>query len=302
MRTFLAFLALILALGAAAVAAYGYYERTCEAKRLSETIESLESRIAAAERMAQSMKNLQESEDAAVPPAVDKEMASLREKVEGVNTRVEILGTQVSALRESDKTKNLKLAKIEENLASAPAASPVGSSVRKEDIEELIEEKMKGQQRLGKEPPLSAVAARLELEEVERGALEDILRQKKNEFMTLLKSPRADGTNMLEEFADEIIGVMVSGDEQKAKQTFMKFFQRLAAEQVPGTEKTYLAEIVRMQAETRDSFKTALSEKQYQAFEALGIENAMDIKIPNEPIEIYLQQRMQASGAAPGGQ
>ena len=153
---------------------------------------------------------------------------------------------------------------------------------------------------MGKEPQLSAVAARLDLEEVEQAALEDILRQKKNDMMVLLKTPRTDGTNLLDEFGDQIIEVMSSGDEQQAKKVFMKFFQRIASDRIPGTDKTYLAEVIRMQEETREAFKSALSEKQFQSFQILGVQNAMDIKIPNEPIEVYLQQRMQASGGAPG--
>ena len=303
MKTLLTFIALILALGAAGAAGYGYIERTREAAKLTDTIDSLEARIALAERMVkefQDQQAKQDSEAAEVPPAVEKNMADLREKVEGVNTRVEVLGTQVSALRESDKKSRFQIDRLEKQAASTPAGAVAGSAVRKEDIEDLIDEKMKGHQPLGKEPQLSAVAARLDLEEVEQAALEDILRQKKNDMMVLLKTPRTDGTNLLDEFGDQIIEVMSSGDEQQAKKVFMKFFQRIASDRIPGTDKTYLAEVIRMQEETREAFKSALSEKQFQSFQILGVQNAMDIKIPNEPIEVYLQQRMQASGGAPG--
>jgi hypothetical protein len=303
MKTLLTCIALILALGAAGVAGYGYYERTGEVKRLNDTIAELESRIAANKQMFDEfLKQGEKSTDTeAVPQAVEKDMASLREKVESVSTRVEVLGTQVSALRESDKKNKVQIARLEKNAATPSGAAVGGGTVRKEDIEDLIEEKMKGRQPLGKEPPLAAVAARLELEDVERKALEDILRQKKNQMMELLQTPRADGGNMLDDFADQIIEVMASGDEQEGKKVFMKFFQRLASDRVPGTDRTYFVDIVKMQQETREAFKTALPEQQFQAFEALGIENPMDIKIDNDPLGLYLQQRMQAQGVTPPG-
>jgi len=304
MKAFLTLLTFVFALGAIAVAGYGYYERTREVEELRQTIGDLEARISMTQQTADLLKKQSEEtlDESELSPAVEKEMSQLREKVEAVKTQVNVLDTQVSALRETGKTRNNQIAGLQQKLASGAAPVPADSVVRREDIESLIDEKMQGQKKLGKEPPLAAVVAQLDLDEIERDALEDVLRQKKNDMMTLLQTPRMDGTNMLDEFGDELIKIMTAGepDEEKARQTFVKFFGRLAAERVPGSEKTYLAEIIRMQEETRRGFKQALSKDQFRSFEALGIQNAMDIKIPNEPIEMYLQQRMQASGATPG--
>lgn len=306
MKTVLTFVALILALGAAGAAGYGYLERSHETEQLNSTIESLESRLAAAEHKFadfQEQQNKKAADASASPQALEKDMADLREKVAGVNTRVEVLGTQVGALREYDKKSKVQMARLEKAVQISPSGA-AGGTVRREDIEDLIEEKIKGRQPMGKEPPLSAVAARLDLEEVERDALEDIIRQKKNELMTLLKTPRADGSSKLDEIADVFIEVLKSGNPEgpEAKKKAMKAYLSLAAEKVPGTEKTYFVEIVRMQQETRDAFKQALSRKQYQAFEALQIENAMDIKIDNDPLGAYIMQRAQAEGVTLPGQ
>ena len=81
----------------------------------------------------------------------------------------------------------------------------------------------------------------------------------------------------------------------------MKFFQRISAEKVPGTEKTYFVEMLSLQEETRKAFKATLSKEQFRAFEVLGIQNPMeDIKIPNDPIGLYIEQRLIDSGVIPG--
>ncbi len=298
MKMLLAFAALIVALGAAGAAVNGYFERSSEAERLNAAMDTLEARVFAAEQTVEFMQaqSQQVPETAAQPQVGDEDTAALQEKVEA-------LEAQVSSLQESERENGAQIARLGEKMESAPVSSPAGPVVRKDEIEDLIDEKMKGRQPLGKEPPLSAVAARLDLEEIERNQLEDILRRKKNEMMTLLQTPRADGTNLLDEFSDELISLMASGeaDGQAGKKVFMKFFQRVASERVPGTEKTYLAEIIKMQQETRDAFKQALSPKQYQAFEVLAVPDPLEIKIPSEPIEVYIQQRAQASGVVPGG-
>jgi cell division protein FtsL len=305
MKSVLTVIALILALGAAGVAGYGFLERTREANSLNETIEKLNTRLAAAERKVNELMVEEEpSEETMTPKERDKNIVALREKVEDVTSQVENLDSRIVNLQQSDKQNKIQIGKLETKMENIPAGGAVASAVRREDIEELIEEKMKSQQRLGKEPPLSAVAARLGLEDFEKKALEDVLRKTKNEMMTLLKTPRADGSNKLDEIADVFIDIFKSGDPDspESKKKAMKFFLSLGTEKIPGTEKSYLEEIGRIHEETRAAFKETLSEKQYQDFEALGIENAGDIKIDNDPLGTYIMQRAQAEGVPLPGQ
>ena len=88
---------------------------------------------------------------------------------------------------------------------------------------------------------------------------------------------------------------------KEVQKKFVKFFGRLASEKVPGTDQTYLVKITELHQSTRQAFKQTLSEKQFAAFEALGVENATDIKIDNDPLGAYIMQRMQAAGVNPDG-
>jgi cell division protein FtsL len=304
MRTAIAVIALIVALGAAGAAGYGFLERTSKTDDLGDTITKLKKRLEFAERKVDELtaKEAEQPESGFTPQKAEKEIVALREKVGEVTSQVEALDTQIGNLRQSDRDNKVQIAKITTKLEGIPAGAASGSMVRKEDIEELIEERIKSRQPIGKEPPLSAVAARIGLEDVERKALEDILRKKKNEMMTLLKTPRADGSNMLDEFGDALVQVLGSGGgKQEMKKTFMKFLGRLTSEKAPGTDETYFAKITALHEGTRQAFKETLSEKQFRAFEALGIENATDIKIPEDPLGIYLMQRLQAAGVTPPG-
>jgi hypothetical protein len=304
MKSVVAFAALILALVAAGIAGYGFLESNRKVQALSDEIASLRLRI---EADGQTIGRLQEmTQEAAQTPAspqvIEKDMAELREKVQSVKTRMEVLDTQVAALRESDKSTRGQVARIKKQVDTAPAGVPPESVVRREDVEKLIEQKMKGHQPQRGPVPIEALAEQLKLDEAEKKAIEDILRQKKNERMTLLKTPRADGSNLLDEFADGLVKAMSSGepDEHAMREVHMKFQRRMMTEKVPGGETTYAEITMKQQQETREALKAALSREQYQAFEAMGIPNALEqIRIPDDPMEIYIHQRLQAAGVLP---
>jgi hypothetical protein len=305
MKDVLVILSLVLALGAGAVAGYGFFERTRQVESLNRAIDKLRSRLDASENTTQELRTqTQEIADSSVTPQmVEREMAELRNEVSAVTMKVERQELAIGEMAEAGRNRTAQVAKLSRMVQNAPAAGG-GSSVRTEDIEELIEEKLKQRQPMGKEPHLSAVAARIGLEEVERKALEDILRQKKNELMTVLKTPRADGSCMADEIADLFIGILKSGDPEgpEAKKKAQQFWVSLTKERVPGTDKTYFEEGMRIHQETRQAFKESLSEKQYQAFEALGIENAGDIKIDDDPLGAYVLQRAKEAGVEIPGQ
>ena len=301
MKTVLMTAALFVALGSAGAVFNLYLERADEADKLGAALNNLEARIAATERRCELVEQECREFDASALPK-PKEFGELREKVTEVSTGLDILRTQVSALKQSEKANRFQISGLEERLRNMPASAGGSAGVRREDIEEIVEEKIKNRRPLGKEPPLSAVAARLDLEKTTRDEMERILRKKKSDLMSVLQTPRPDGTSLLDEFADELIGVMASGEptEEEGKKVFLKFFQRIASEKLPGTDKTYLSEVLRLRQETLDAFKHALSEEQYNNYEALAIPDPLEIKIPNEPMEVYLQQRAAASGVVPG--
>jgi hypothetical protein len=294
LKTLLAVIALILALGALGAVGYSYILRDRQVEELRDAISTLDARLAAAEQLSREAKTA--SETATLPQSVEDNLAELQEKFDAIGKRVEIMGTQVSALREAEKKSKLQFARFRDKVGKM-SESP-GGAVPKEEIESMINEKLKDGH-LGKKPALSAVAARIELEKDEQAAIEDILHRKKLEVMSILKTPRDDGSNLLDEFADELIEIYSSEqpDAGAAVKAYMKLFGRLATEKVPGSSETYLSRLGKIEQETRTAYRDTLSEKKYSAFEALGIENTTEIKIPDEPIDKYVQQRLEAAGA-----
>lgn len=304
MKTFIAVLALVVALGSAGVAVYVLLEQDRNIGELRHEIAQLEAQAGAdrqliADLQAGGAKSAQAPESL---QAVEKDMAGLREKVEAAANRVEVLGTQVSALRESEKNNKVEMAKVRKRLSNAPPAAG-GDAIRKEDLEKLIDKKMKerGPVRGGPPPKLEEVAQQLGLEELEAKELEDILRSKKTEHFNLLKTPRADGSNLLDEFGDALVEAIRAGkpDDQTARPVFMKFHQSIMTEKVPGTDNTYAELLQKKQRETRDAFKNALSDEQFRKLQAMGVQNPMDMRIPDEPMEAYIQSRLKAAGITP---
>ena len=304
MKAFIAVLALVVALGSAGVAVYVLLEQDRNMADLKREIAQLEAH-AGADRQLISDLQVAQAREAKAPEslkAVEKDLAGLREKVESASARVDVLGTQVSALRESDKNDKVEMAKMQKRLSGAPAGVS-GDALRKEDLEKLIDKKLRESGPLqGQGPPrFEALADRLELDETQRKELEDILRGKKTEHLNILKTPRADGSNLLDEFGDELVEAIRNGkpNDDTARPVFMNFHRRMMTEKVPGTDTTYAQTMMKAQQETRVAFKEALPQDKFQAMLKLGIHNPLDMRIPEEPLESYIQGRLRAAGVAP---
>lgn len=289
--------ALIVSLAAAAGAVCIVINTGAELTEFNKKIQKLQEQVGALQTAVTKMQEMWQSapEPASAPQApvadqqkiaqIDSDLKLVRAKIEDIYEKIE----------QAKKSADVRLAKIEKGARNTQQGNSGG--IDKAQIEELIDSKIKRKAAtLGKEPHLNAVAAALELNESEKNSIEVILRAKKNDMMTLLKTSRPDGTNMLDEFADELIEMAVTEGDEGARKCFIKFFQRVSAEKVPGKEETYLGEIIRFQTEAKKELKEVMTDKQFAEFETLPMENPLDIKIAEEPLEVYLQQRAAAAG------
>ena len=306
MKSILMLIALVLAVGAAGVAGYGYFVLCGEVESRRNAMDTLNSRMDAAENTIHLLKEQtrKASELAEIPQVVEKDIAALREEVARVGSRMETLGSRIDTLSQSERKQTAEIARLEKTPRNTASGATSGSMVSREDVEKLIEQKIRERQpQHGQPPELSAVAQQLELDEVEKKALENIIRKKKNEQMELLKTPRADGSNLLDEFAEDMVAAFSSEEprDQATRKAFMKLQQRVSSENVPGTEITYAEAMNRKRDETRQAFKETLSQGQYQAFEAMGINNPMDLRIPDDPMGTYIHQHLKAAGVLPEG-
>ena len=294
---------LILALGAVGLAGYSILKHSADIQSLKESMDNIDSRVRAAETAVVHLQQTgRDAETAELSPALEREMAGLREKVERVSSRIEGVDARVVKLDESGKKNAQQMAKLAE---AASAGQPAGGGMLREDIERIVEQKMKQRQPGHQEPPpeVSEVAKKLGLGDAEQKELEEIIRKKKNQQFELLKTPRADGSNLLDDLAEGLVAVRTSGQpsEEATRQVFMRFNQRVTTEKVPGTDYTYAEAMRRTQEETYQAIKSALSDEQFKMFQSLGVRNPMDMRIPDDPMGGYIQQRFKEAGISPDG-
>jgi hypothetical protein len=252
MKSTLMFVTLMLSLGAAGLAAYGFFEYSNDIQSLRESMENIDSRLRVAET---AVVHLQQSagdaEVAELSPVLEREMAGLRAKIEQMSSRMEEIDTRVVRLDESGKKNAQQVAKLAD---AASAGQLMGGGVRREDIERIVEEKIKQNQPGHQEPPpeVSEVAQKLGLGDAEQKELEEIIRNKKNQQLEIFKTPRPDGSSLLDDLAEGLVAVRRSNqpNEEAIRQVYFRFYQRVATEKVPGTNHTYVQAMRKMQEET----------------------------------------------------
>ncbi|MCX7703406.1 MAG: hypothetical protein N2234_04815, partial [Planctomycetota bacterium] len=184
-----------------------------------------------------------------------------------------------------------------------PSVSSISGKeqLSKEELKRLVKEAVS--ERV--EPVLGKIALddfsiRLNLSAAEKDSLEHLLRSKKESVKNLLLTPRADGSNLLDDMANELIPALQTEGEEGARRVFIKFFGRIMKENVPGMEKTYFEEAQRIKEETKNEMRRLLGAEKYNGYLAMQIEDPLDkIKIPDDPIELYLFKKMQEKGVAP---
>jgi hypothetical protein len=152
-------------------------------------------------------------------------------------------------------------------------------------------------------PELSEIAGKLGLGDTERKELEDIIRKKKQQQFELFKTPRADGTSLLDDLAEGLVAVRTSDQpsEEAMRGVFMKFNQRVTTEKVPGTDHTYAEAMRQAQEEAYQAVRSTLSDEQFKMFQSLGVQNPMDMQIPDDPVGNYIQKRFSEAGISPDG-
>jgi hypothetical protein len=295
--------ALILALGAAGLAAYGILNYSADMQSVKDSIDNIDSRLRVAESaVAHMQRSGRNDEPSALSQAVEREMASLREKVEQANSRVEDIDTRVVKLDESGKENARQVAEL---ASAASGGRPSEGMVRREDVERIVEQKMKQNQPGHQKPPpeLSEVAQKMGLGNAEQKELEDIIRKKQQQQLELFKTPRADGSNLLDDLAAGLVAVRTSGQpsEEAIRQVYFRFYQRVATEKVPGTNHTYAQAMRKTQEEAYQAMKSALSDEKFEMFQSLGVRNPMDMRIADDPVGKYIQQRFKEAGISPDG-
>ena len=101
----------------------------------------------------------------------------------------------------------------------------------------------------------------------------------KDESFALLKSPRQDGGNFVDDFVEAFRG-------GKAEEAAGKVWMRLFSEKIPGTEETYVSRIMAIQQDVNRSIQRLLTETQWKTFQHKSLD-PLEIKTGHDPWADY---------------
>lgn len=251
------------------------------------------------------------------PPAAD-DLAVRLDAVEDELSRVEV---ELGALREASRPPPSLIGLGPEGTPEAtgvseraPTASeatvaegaPTGATPLAKDgeaLEELVDaavEKKAAQMQAmrNKKPDLATFASVLELTDDQQEVVAKHVVSSQAEIRSILEIPAEDGTVFLEEFVDAYAHAMAHPGKDKDRGK--RLFARLVAEKVPGSDRTYAQQAEAVKARLRETYKRALSPKQYATFEAWQMDPTEIKDVPGSPwheLMGRIRERARALGA-----
>ena len=150
-----------------------------------------------------------------------------------------------------------------------------------------------------KKPTLDAFARTLELDAGQRVQVERDVLACQHELKALLETPAADGTV----FLDELIGMLAEGMARpgQGKERGARWYGRILSERVPGSDETYGQRAESMKARLRQGLQRTLTPKQHATFEAWQLDPSEIKDVPGSPwkeLEARIVERAKELGEA----
>jgi hypothetical protein len=209
------------------------------------------------------------------------EASRLRDDVRELKVRLAKVEARPKAAPEAAKGVDdllAEIARVEAKVVAAPAPKPgalPAAPVTEEDIRKIVDERLaekdtepvtaaKGQGGGDdRKMPLHDMAKELALDPETQRRVGEIANRAKKEIFEILKTPRADGTEM----AADLMSAFLSGDSQKTTAVF----QRLFTEKVPGGDLTYLAVVSGVQDRAKQQLKGTMGDVLYGRYEHMNV-------------------------------
>lgn len=244
------------------------------------------------------------------PPADNPDVTELRGEIESLRGQLRDVRAEVqSRLAKSDGERTVIPQVSDEQVAAAldrflaarrseaSGAAKVAMDAAalddervKELLGSMVKEEVTRQQSLDMEaPPLSQVAATLELEAWQREQVQREVLNGQKETLALLSTPTKDGTLMIDEIMTTYINAQALPPEQ-AQASLMKFYGRLMTEVVPGTGETYAQRMAAVNSRVSDGLRRSFSQDQWTEYEKMGITDPTQIQVEGSPWEKAFQE------------
>jgi len=231
--------------------------------------------------------------------------------VKKVENRLSALEEHIAELEDaldtlSARQKGVDATALKQVVAEAlQSRSVVGKDTRSrevggEEIEKRVEKAVeRAVKRLAPVPrprggkwALAALADALKMDAQTADSFAQIIRDGKRRMLALLRTPKPDGTTVLDDFLVALSKALREQGPDGAKKAFGAFFARLMREKVPGQQTTYFEQITYLRDRTEAEIRRLLGDK-YASYAALGIDDPLDkIKVPDDPLESYIQNAL----------
>lgn len=136
------------------------------------------------------------------------------------------------------------------------------------------------------EPPMDELAGELQLGDAQAEAATEIFNDAHDDMFQLMKTRRADGGSLLDDFAAEL---RAGKDVEQASRTLV---ERLLSERIPGMDRTYLEDIMAMRKVVLDNLREHLDEAQMRELETLRID-PLNVKTGHDPTREYVESQLE---------
>lgn len=135
------------------------------------------------------------------------------------------------------------------------------------------------------EPPIDDLARELELSPEQQERATEIFNDARDATFAILSTKRDGGGHMLDDLATNL------KEEGSPELAMGKFVKKLFVEKVPGTDKTYIEEMIALRGQVMTQFRDELDDDQQATLQALKID-PLSIKTGYDPARDYVESRV----------
>ena len=206
-----------------------------------------------------------------------------------MDQRLAVIEQQVNAFQspspETLEADTVRAVAATEELTTALAAKVAESVQTQLDAKlERLESRQRNRSMGGEwKAPIDDLAAELELSDAQRESATEVFDDARDGVFDLLKAARPDGGSML----DDLVTKLREGDPQ----AFPRFVQRILSERVPGSDRTYLAEMTSLSEQVRSHLSKHLSEAQMEKLDTFKVA-VLEVGTGYDPVGEYISNAL----------
>jgi hypothetical protein len=134
--------------------------------------------------------------------------------------------------------------------------------------------------------PVDELAKELGLTDDQKREATAIFNEARDETFVLLKTTRLDGGSLLDDFAS----ALKNGDDPE--EATKSLFKRIFTENVPGSDRTFLTDLIALRTDVHDELGRHISADQLSKLDRLRVD-LLDVKTGYDPVGDYVRAKVQ---------